>query len=43
MINSTADFEILEGSRYIGQGAFSKVLKCRLLKDGKIYGLKIVG
>lgn len=42
MLTSLSDVEMLDNSKVIGQGAFSKVLKCRLLRDGQVYALKIV-
>lgn len=42
MIKHIDDVEILDESRPIGEGAFSKVLKCRLLSDNRVYALKIV-
>lgn len=42
MINKTDDIEILDHSKPIGEGAFSKVLKCRLVRDNRIYALKII-
>lgn len=41
MFKSLDDVEIL-GSKELGHGAFSKVVRCRLKADGKIYALKII-
>lgn len=43
MLSTLDDIEILDNKEPIGEGAFSKVMKCRLKKDKKIYALKVVG
>lgn len=40
MLNSLEDFEYLNNKKPIGEGAFSKVYKIKLLSDNQIYALK---
>ena len=42
MLTSIDDIEIV-GERQLGEGAFSRVVKCRRRADGRLYALKIVG
>ena len=42
MIKSETDIEILDKTKAIGEGAFSKVYKCRLRGSPATYALKIV-
>ena len=41
MLNSLEDVEILDEPQ-LGEGAFSRVVKCRHRRDGGLYALKIV-
>ena len=42
MLNSLSDVEILDNTKILGKGAFSKVVKVRSRLDGKCYALKQV-
>ena len=42
MLSNLSEIDVLDNSEPIGEGSFSKVLKCRLRSDGKVYALKMV-